>query len=236
MRRLAAILLLLSATRCASQSNDARNPDDTLAAYAQIDSLSLYSGRQFIGYPISIDGHAFYGTSELTNGDILYNSVWYHNVHLLYDIYNDQLIVQHPPPFQINIILFKERIPEFTRENDVFVYVRKDPKNVVTSGFYQRLTKGRATVLIRRTKILDEKVSGLQVEQKFVIKDRYYVLKDGTYHSIRRQDDLINLFKDRRQEISQYRSQLNERFKKNPEHYIVAMANYYNQLQEKHED
>jgi len=237
MRKFAVIFLLFPFTRSASQSPDSlisyASPlrDSLFNNYnAPFDSLSLYNGRRFYGYPVSIEGHAFYGSGESSRGSVLYNNSWFHNVALLYDIYDDQLIVKHPPPFELNLILFKERIPGFVMRGQVFVYLEKDKDGVIDKGFYQKLTDGKAIVLARRTKRLEEKTSSLTVEQRFIEKDHFFVLKDGVFYSIKKQDDLLELFKDKRQAIHEFRSGYNQKFKKNPEQFIVAMTNYYNQF------
>jgi hypothetical protein len=126
--------------------------------------------------------------------------------------------------------LFKERIPEFTLAGDVFMYLPKDKGNVIDKGFYQKLTSGKVIAIARRTKQLEEKTYGLQIEQRFIAKDQFFVVKDGIYHSIKKQDDLLDLFDDKRQEIYEFRSRFNQKYKKNPEQFIVAFTNYYNQL------
>ena len=237
MRKFAILFLLFPFTRSAAQSPDSliaySNPrQDTLSTSYNIpfDSLSLYNGRRFYGYPISIEGNAFYRATGSTPGSVLYNNTWFYNVQLMYDIYQDQLIVKHPPPFELNVIIFKERIPEFIIGDQVFVYLPKDKDGVVDNGFYQKLTHGKAIALARRAKLLEEKTSNLQVEQRFIENDHFFVLKDGIYHSIKKQNDLLELFNDKRQEIHDFRSRFNQKFKKNPEQYIIALTNYYNQL------
>jgi len=237
MRKIAIIFLLFTFTRSASQSPDSsilfsKAQRDSLQNNdnSPFDSLSLYNGRRFYGYPVTIEGHAFYRTNGLNSGSVLYNNTWFYNVDILYDIYEDQLIVKHPPPFELNLVVFKERIPEFILNGEVFVYLPKDKDNVIGNGFYQKLTAGKAIALAKRSKYLEEKTYNLQIEQRFIQKDRFYVLKDGKYYHIKKQDDLVELLNDKRQQMHEFRSRFNQKFKKNPEQFIIAMTDYYNQL------
>jgi len=236
MRKFAIIFLLFPFTRSASQSPDSlisythSRDSFSFSNNVPFDSLSLYNGRRFYGYPIYIEGHAFYRSTGSTRGSVLYDNTWFHNVELMYDIYQDQLIVKHPPPFELNVVIFKERIPEFKIGDDVFVYLPKDKDGVMDKGFYQKLTHGKAIALARRTKELEEKTYNMTVEQRFIEKDHFFIFKEGAYHSIKRQGDLLELFNDKRQQIHDFRSRFNQKYKRDPEQYIIALTNYYNQL------
>ena len=213
MRKLTVIFFFFPFTASLAQSVDAptnnfsTRQDSLLNTYYSLrDSMSLYNGRQFYGYPASIEGFAFFGSNDMAHGSVLYNNVWYHHVGLFYDIYKDEVIVRHPPPFEVNVILYGENISQFILDGQIFVYVPKDKNNVMDNGFYQQLTAGNATVLVKRKKLLEEKINGLTLEAKFITKNHFFILKDGVYHSIKREDDLMSVLKDRRQELYQYKS------------------------------
>ncbi|HET6995676.1 MAG TPA: hypothetical protein VFI06_11875 [Chitinophagaceae bacterium] len=239
MRKLTVIFFFFPFTASLAQSADvpansfSTRQDSLLNTYYSLrDSLSLYNGRQFYGYPTSIEGYAYYGSNDLMPGSVLYNDVWYHQVGMFYDIYKDELIVRHPPPFEVNVILFREKVSQFVLDGQTFVYVGRDKNSVMENGFYQQLIAGKATLLVKRQKLLEEKVNGLQVEARFIAKNHFFILKDGVYRTIRKEDDLMSVLKDRRQELYQYKSSKRLRYKSNPELFIMIITNYYNQLQQ----
>jgi hypothetical protein len=239
MRKLTVIFFFFPFTASLAQSVDApannfsTRQDSLLNTYYSLrDSMSLYNGRQFYGYPASIEGFAFFGSNDMAYGSVLYNNVWYHRIGLFYDIYKDELIVRHPPPFEVNVILYGENISQFILDGQTFVYVARDKNNVMDNGFYQQLTAGNATILVKRKKLLEEKINGVTLDVRFITKNHFFILKDGVYHSIKREDDLMSVLKDRRQELYQYKSSMHLRYKSNPELFIMSITNYYNQLQQ----
>jgi hypothetical protein len=239
MRKLIVIFFFSPFTASMGQSagvpanNFSSGQDSILNAYYSLrDTLSLYNGRQFYGYPASIEGFAFFGSNDMAHGSILYNNVWYHHIGLFYDLYKDEIIVRHPPPFEVNIILYGDNISQFILDGQTFVYLARDKNNVIDSGFYQQLATGNATILVKRKKLLEEKINGLQLEAKFVTKNRFFILKDGVYQTIKREDDLLSVLKDKRQELYEYKKSRGLRYKSNPELFIMTITNYYNQLQQ----
>jgi hypothetical protein len=235
MRTLTAIFIFLPFAHAVGQPADTLSgglhfPQDSLLNIydSRKDSLSLYNGRQFYGYSLSIEGSAFFQANEWGHGSVLYDGAWYRNVELMYDLYRDELIARHP--VGIPIVLFRERVQEFILTGKVFVYLEKDKNNVVSNGFYQRVTDGKATVYAKRVRKLEEKIDGLFIERKFILADQFFVLKVGVYYTVKKQKGLLALFKDKRQEISEYKGRLKQKYKTNPEQFIVNIADYYNQL------
>ncbi len=190
-------------------------------------TLAIYNGRVFYGYPGML-GHAFYpDETSWQTGSILYDDTWYHAIRLMYDIHKDEVLILQPN--NIPIRLFSERVQKFYYQDMTFVHLVRDKDNVIKSGFYQRLTEGNVTILVKRIKKIDEKIEGYEVERKFIPADQYYVLKDGSYHVIGKQKSLVNLLKDNKQNIPQYLKQQKLKYKTNKEKTIVAIAEFYNQ-------
>ncbi len=240
MRKLTAIFIFLPFAQVNGQPadtllNDGHFLQDSLVSifYSRQDSLTLYNGRQFYGYSLSIEGSAFYQSTEWKTGSVFYDGNLYHNVEMMYDLYRDELIVKHP--VGIPLLLFRERVKEFTLAGQTFEYLESDPTHVISNGFYHRIAKGRAVVYVKRKKNLEEKINGLQVDRKFVSSDHFYVMIDGKYHPVKKQQELLSLFKDKRAEIYQFKDRMNMKYKTNPEQFILTLVNYYNQLHPEHE-
>src|SRR5687768_10866625 len=73
----------------------------------QMKGPAFLNGRVFNGYSPSILGHAFFQSIDWKQGSVLYDGLWYRNVDLVYDLFNDQLILRHPLSYAV--ILFSER-------------------------------------------------------------------------------------------------------------------------------
>ena len=78
-------------------------------------------------------------------------------------------------------------------------------------------------------KKIEEKIVDMTVERKFVSFNTYYVLKDGNYYLVNKQKSLLNLLKDKRQNIPKHLKKEKLKYKHDPEKTIIAIAEFYNQ-------
>ena len=189
-------------------------------------TLEIYSGRAFYGYP-GIEGYAFYPSKDWQKGSILYDGTWYHNIFLIYDIYKDQVLIRHPTT--IPVYLFNERVQKFYYDGQTFIRLRPDKDNVLKTGFYQVLTEGKVTVIVSRQKEIEEKIVDLTLERKFISSNVFYALKDSNYYLINNQKSLLKLLKDQKQNILKHLKKNKLKYRKNEEKTILAIAEFYNQ-------
>ncbi len=189
--------------------------------------LAIYNGRLFRGYEYGIEGHGFYFSNDWQIGNIQYDGIWYNNLPLRYDIYKDEVMVNHPN--NIPIILFGERVQQFHFADLHFFRLKTGNKNEPSANIYQLLTDGKIKILARRSKIIEENLENKKVEKKFIDQHRYYLVKDEKYHLVRNQRSMLNLLGNRRQEILKDLRKNNIRFKKDREKAIIHMADFYNQ-------
>jgi hypothetical protein len=195
--------------------------------YASQDkTLAIYNGRIFYGYP-SIQEHAFYPENGWQTGSILYDGTWYHNISLMYDTHKEEVIVFHPS--SVFIRLYSERVQEFNFSGIYFVRLLAGSNKILKPGFYQRLAIGDVTLFARRNKKIDEKIEGLAIERKFVASDQFFALKDGSYKRINNKKSLLNLVKDRRQNVMKHLRQKGLLYRRDKEKTIVETAEFYNQ-------
>lgn len=236
MQRLLFFYLFFPSIGAAGQLPDSLSRDfgeakDSLASIyytAQKENSPLYNGRQFYSYSSSILGHAFYRSGEWEKGSVLYDGLWYHDIPMLYDVYRDELVISHPN--LIPVILFSERVSQFVIKGEEFVYLRENENEIAGKGFYQVLKHGKAVVYKKSFKLLDEKIEGQQIQREFFLKEQFFVRMNNVYYRIKRQQDLLNVFKDKNREVNQYKNQLKLKYKGNAEKFIVSVAQYYNQL------
>lgn len=199
---------------------------DSLGVSLRGETPAIYNGRVFYGYPL-INGHAFFSTNTWQKGSVLYDGIWYHDINMMYDINQQILNVQHPT--LIPIQLFSERVKQFTIGDQVFIRLTTDQDNVIKSGIYQQLVKGNVTIYASRIKRIEETMTSMTLEKKFAQINSYYVLKDGKYHPIRKQNSLLDLLRDSRQAIMRHLKLQDLRFRENKEKTIVQIAEFYNQ-------
>ncbi len=191
------------------------------------DEFPLFNGRQHYGYAITIEGTPYFGGAGWQAGSVKYDDAWYHGLQVMYDTHADLLVVQHPNGMAITLLT--ERVQEFQVGGKTFVHLREDMGQNIKPGYYQRLVEGPLTVLARRITKLDEKINGLQVEQKFRASDHYFTLKDGQLRTLRREKDIMQLVKDERSDIAQELRSKGIRYKQSPEPAMIMIATLFNQ-------
>ena len=201
-----------------------------VASYHQTitNQAELYNGVEHVRYLPTIEGIPYYQADEWKPGTIEYNGVVYRDVPMKYDMVKDQVIVKHTNGFSA-FSLYSPRVTYFDMGGDRFVYIPAgSDKTLPPAGFYQQVRSGPLTVLVKRTKWIDEQVQSGKLELKFLSANRYYVRKDGAYHNLRREADLMELLGERRKEAKQTLQRAGIRYKKNPELAILTIADYYN--------
>jgi hypothetical protein len=195
------------------------NPDDW---------LQIYNGRQFYAYALVSKGDAFYPRGQWYTGNIVFDGISYSGITMMYDAFKDEVVVKHPA--NLPIILFSERIREFSFDGNYFFYVKDDNPDELEKGFYQRLLAGKVTLLSKRTRLYTETVKELEIEREFLVTDKYYVLKDGKYYRINNKKQLLDVLGDKRKDLSDKRRELRLKFKRDPETFMKILTGYYNQL------
>lgn len=197
------------------------------ASGSEAENLPIYNGRFFYRYSPSIVGIGYFPSDEWQHGSVLYDGDWYHDISILYDVYKDEVIVLHPRI--VPLLIFRERIQEFKFSGLRFVRLSPDKDKVIKTGFYQLYVDGPVTIYVRRVRLLKEEISGMQVVNRFETADRFYAMKDGVFYPIHKQNDLLELMKEKRPQVTQYLKQQKLRFKTNREDYIREAALFYNQ-------
>lgn len=235
MKKMPAWLLIFFATSAAAQPGNIAigTPavDSMLGHFVsgQRDVLPIYNGRLFNAYAATIEGIPFFPTKEWGTGSILYDGTWYRNMTLLYDGVQDGVVVRHPNG--VVLTLNSDRTQEFIFENTHFVHLYTDKDHVSKSGFYQRLVDGEITLYARRTKLIEEKIVGNELQKKFLDNFSYYAYQDGKYTHLKKAKDLMSLTKQNKQKVTQYMNSQEVSMKKEAEKAMVLIAQYNNQLQ-----
>lgn len=191
------------------------------------ESLPIYNGRLFYGYPPMSHGIPYYKTMGWQKGSILYGGVWYTDVSIIYDPIAEQLVVRNPR--YLSLTVFGERVQEFQIEDDRFVRLYPDADNVIKEGFYRVLVEGAVTIYQRHIKLIKEEVKADQLELNVETVNRYYAFRDGHFYPVSKQKSLLALLKDKRQAIQQHLRSQKVKFKREPEKAITQIATFYNQ-------
>jgi hypothetical protein len=192
--------------------------------------LAVFNGLQHYPYSATIEGIAYYPTDEWKKGYVVFSDILYEDIFMKYDVVADQLIVTPNYDGGLFIALYSPRVKEFSFGGRKFVRLTKEMTDgALTEGFYQELSKGKVTAYQRTQKFIEEKVDITGISRWFEEKTRYFMLREGKYKMIRNKNDLTNLLKEHRREVSQAMSRLNLNYRKNVQQNIIAATEAYNQ-------
>lgn len=193
-------------------------------------NLSIYNGIQHTGYLPSIKGSAYFKSDAWQKGAVTYDGILYKDALLKYDMVKDELIVQHPGSF-LGVTLFSPRVDQFCFLNSQFIYIDKTAASI-PEGFYEQLVRGDVNLLVKRKEIIEEKIIFSELNREFLRQDQYYVQKDGKYYAIKNEKALLNLLDEKKQEIQKYLKKNKIKFKRNPEHTLLTIAEQFNQAKD----
>jgi hypothetical protein len=194
------------------------------------ENLRLYYGNEYIRVSNGIKGTPFFRYDILQTGCVFYNGVLYDEVPLLYDIYQDAVVINdYTNSYPIKLV--SEKIDYFKLNTHSFIRIISE--NTATSfntGFYEVLfNNDKAMVLAKRIKKL---FAGLRAEesQVFIQKDQIYIKKDNIFYLVMNKQRMLNIFSDKKEALKKYWNENNFNFKNDLEKAVIKTTNYYFQL------
>ncbi len=193
----------------------------------------LFTGRVYVDKYNGIRGHQYFGEDYWEQGDIIYEGQKFDSIFLMYDIYNDQVILEH---FNSNgaispIKLYNPKINSFNLQGHHFVRLQEDTVFGLKEGFYDELFAGeKMTVYVMREKQISKANQTNDLHEIFIERHKYYIKKDDQYFRIRGRKDIAKVMKDHKREIKRYLRRNILSFRREPDRTILAAAQLYETL------
>ena len=187
----------------------------------------LYNGVAYIEPPTSsVDQFPQYISNEWSTGSVQYDGESFNDVGLLYDIHSDDLIVEMPSTGAA-VKIINEKIASFSIFGLRFVKLSTAP----TPGFYGALYDGNTKVYVRFEKKKQERIESNAVRIDYEPKTRYYIFKDGIFHTIGNQGDVYKVLGTKKSELKQFARKEKMKFRKNKQESIVKLVTFYDTIQ-----
>jgi hypothetical protein len=236
-RHLLIVCYCLIMMECSAQS---ANPDTTFLTLAKKNQEKLYSrfiygqsrlfnGSQYRDYYSQNDEHPYFGVDDWSYGYVVYDEEYYENVPLFYDLSRDKVISEHILN-GAKLELVSEKITRFSLAGHTFVRLQKDDAKIIDAGFYDLLYDGQTKVYARREKMLQQKVESNDIVPRFEERNRLFILKDGKYFPANKKRPVIDILRDRRQDLKSYINKNKIRFKPTRESAVVRVAEFYDSI------
>jgi len=192
---------------------------------------ALYNGIEYGDYLFGFEkGQPFFYSAQSALGSIIYDGVGYDSILMRYDEIKDAVVVNH---FTERIQLSSEKVQAFNLYNSTFVLLIKDSlnSNLVSSGFYNLLYKGKVSLFKKEIKTLLEKTTSTAELLRIIEeKDYYYIKKEGKFYPIKSKKNLLEIFGDNKKEVQRFISANKFNFRKDPQNMLVKTTAYYDSL------
>lgn len=189
----------------------------------------LYNGSRYLAPEHSIDDHPFFSSVDWLTGDVFYDGEFFQEVPLMFDLHSEQLIAEHASTGHA-IQLVREKLQHFTIDGHRFEKMGDEASGLPQQGFYDILYDGETRVVVKRQKILLEEIIGSTVQVTFSERNRYFLLKDGVYSSVRNKASVLKVLGDRKQELRKFLKQQRIYFTENRERLLKSVAEHYDQI------
>jgi len=208
--------------------------------FAQIDlykqavaeNSPLYNGREYIGYVKRPAGHPFFESDKMEVADLYYDGVLFKNVPILYDLVNDQLIIDDYTK-NYRITLISEKVSYFKILGHTFIRPQTDSNSSASiGGFYERIYDGKTTVLVKRRKQLTTFSTSDAMKERYDQYNSYFIKTDDAYSRITSRESLIKAFKKNRGEIRKFLRDYETDFRKDMENIIIKVAEFNDSIKE----
>ncbi|SDC81535.1 hypothetical protein [Niabella drilacis] len=189
--------------------------------------LPIYNGRLYQGYLPTITGTPFMDDDQWMEGTVFFDSTWYKNTRLKYDVVAGELVIENPN--KMPVILPGSPLYAFTLGQERFIKLGPGNSTVLPAGFYEILDEGALTVLALRKKIIRETTGQSTVEREFTWNNRFYIYRDKVFYPVSSKKNLYALIKEKRSAIHKALKRKKARFRKDPEATIRMAVQLYNQ-------
>ncbi|MDR3716911.1 MAG: hypothetical protein P4L51_29225 [Puia sp.] len=188
----------------------------------------LYRGGQYADYVYLLnEGHPFFLENHLQKGSLFYDSVFYGDIDLQYDLVKGLVVIKDPWKIY-KIFLINQQLYWFKIGSHLFVNLLDTlNKSSPGGGFYEQLYQGRITLYKKETKEIKEDPSDGQMKRLIIYSVSYYVKKGATYYSVSNQGLLAHAFKDRSGEMKKFIRKNRLSMRKDRENTLIKVSAWY---------
>ena len=199
-----------------------------IATFQQAVSVQkeIYTGPEHFGYLPTIEGLPYLFTKEWLPGAVVYDGILYPDVRLKYDVVKDKLVLKRLDAFAIE--LRSEKISLFNLPQHTFIYLNNVNAIGLEPGFYERLSSGALTLLVKHKKRLEERIEENKYHQRFLDEATYYAIRGNRSVVVKNAGTVLNLVGNKKGEIQQALKKEGIKFKSNKEQALRFIADYYN--------
>jgi hypothetical protein len=220
--------LMLCLTLLASTVYAQESPDTYTRSRLGADSR-IYNGREYIRNGTPAKGFANFEWDTLHPGSLDYDGIAWSDIPLEYDLAQDQVVIRDYST-SLLISLVPEKIRTFSIGPCRFRYMAPGAAQLPEPGFYQELfASGNLSLLARRHKTLVPPTSADETA-RYVQVNTYYILLDGIATGFGSSKELLQILKDKRDDLKRFIRKNHLSFHRDFEGSLVQTVTYYRQI------
>jgi len=165
----------------------------------------------------------YYKSSKFLLGNLVYDNQHYFDVHLLYDLYSDDLVyILYENDLVLYIKLIKDKVSYFAIDDKSFTRLSNKKEGV--SGYFEIVYKqDEITLYKKHHKSISKRIDLDRVYYKFLEKPSYFLGLDNSYHKLVNKRSIIKLFPDKKRLINKFYSKNNFSLKNNVDQFMVNL-------------
>ncbi|HMJ71044.1 MAG TPA: hypothetical protein VK508_19220 [Cyclobacteriaceae bacterium] len=228
-----ALLVLCVFSAKAQQTNDTTfvvaAKDNAVQFYTQTIGVQsrLFEGSDYKEYIAQRDEFP-YLNDDVVYGSVKYAGEVYKNIPLYYDLEKDQVITSYP--FGNKVQLLREKVEYFDIGGHKYVLLQNTK---VQDGFYDLLYDGKMKFYVHRQKVPVLKVNsnGSEATRTFEERVKYFILKNGAFHTVRSKGSVMGLLKDKKKDLKKALRTEKVRFGQERERSITLLLKNYERIQ-----
>ena len=175
-----------------------------------------YTGIIEKGYRVGYVNTPYYPT-DYTFGSLIYRGVPYTDVKLRNDCHTHRLIILSPDG-KFNRVLSPDEVDRAVIGNTLFVYF--DARQATPGeGYYAAIHEGKDFSIYKQIYVsnINKETRDRVMLQKFSLKERLFLLKDGKWSPLSGKSSFIKHFKNHKEELNSYCKQQQLKFGKKNE-------------------
>lgn len=224
------IVFLSVSDLCGAANGNRRSVAFFTGKQDTLEKQILYNGRAWRNLYLRVKGNQFLFSDQMLKGSVTVSGKLFKNLNLKYDIYNDEILTLTGQG--IILQLNKERVGAFTIDfdNKIRNFRNTDADSLKEiNGYVNVLYDGPVSLYVkyRKSILLLAEENKYDIFQQF---HRIYILKNNKIFQAGSKADIVNIFRDKKQEIRSFIKKNNVQIsKKRPESFIPVVE-FYNGL------
>jgi hypothetical protein len=222
--------ILYSGSYCQDSTTLNNNTGNQLYHSATREQEPIFSGAEYRRFPYqTMNGIIYFGSANITPGDVIYHDRQYKNIRLLYDQSTDELATVDITDNTL-IRLYSPKVHSFRIYSSDFIYL-PDSVNATTGGFWQILLDSEAKLLKKEIKALEDRIVEHEMAHVLKVQIKYRMFLHNQDYNITDKQAMIAAFSDRKDAVSAFLKKNRRRFRKAGfETMVTETTNYYNEI------